>query len=174
MLLLSFDSSEILKGLEEMAEDQELIAMGKLLDAMENLSSEERGRVLSWASQKFGVEVKAPDLAKHRLGSATTEQSFDHSTDTIANALGAKSGSDVVIAAAANLHFVQGKPKFTRQELTAEMRTAPAHFKETFVNNLTTYLNGLTRADRLRLVSTDTYALSSKERQDLAKTLADL
>jgi hypothetical protein len=53
------------------------------------------------------------------------------------------------------------------------MRTAPAHFKETFVNNLSKYLTGLTKADRLRLVAADTYALSSKERQDLETKLAE-
>jgi hypothetical protein len=159
-----------------MAEDQELVAMGKVLDAMEKLNPDEKLRVLNWAAQKFSVELKLPhdrDTAKRSVG-GTSEQLFEHSTDTIATALGAKSGSDVVMAAAAHLHFVQGKQKFTRQELTSEMRTAPAHFKDTFVNNLTSYLTGLTRSDRLRLVSIDTYAISSKERQGLTKVLEGL
>jgi hypothetical protein len=159
-----------------MAEDQELVAMGRILEAMEKLGPDEKLRVLNWAAQKFSIELRLlPDREViKRSTSGASEQSFEHSTDTIATALGAKSGSDVVIAAAAHLHFVRGKQKFTRQELTSEMRTAPAHFKETFVNNLTSYLTGLTRSDRLRLVSTDTYAISSKERQELTKVLEGL
>lgn len=155
-----------------MAEDRELIAMGRILDAMEPLSPEEKTRVLSWAGQKFAVEFKAS--TGKRLADDGAAGGYDHSTDTIATALDAKSGSDIVIAAAAHLHFARGKQKFTRQELTAEMRAAPAHFKESYVNNLSSYLAGLTKADRLRLVSADTYAISSKERQSLEKVVEQL
>jgi hypothetical protein len=94
-------------------------------------------------------------------------------TDTIANILGAKSGSDLVMAAAAHLHFVKKKPTFTRKEIIAEM--APAHWKGSYRgSNLTTYLDGLRgRKDRLRLVSKDTYALSNKEKQALEARLAE-
>jgi hypothetical protein len=97
---------------------------------------------------------------------------FDHSTDPIANLLGASSGSDLAMAAAAHLHFTKGKQKFTRQEIIAEMRTAPGHFKDTYVNNMSSYLNGLKVKDRLRLVADDTYALSNKAKQDIEAKLA--
>jgi hypothetical protein len=102
---------------------------------------------------------------------------FDHSTDSIANILGAKSGTLLALAAAAHLHFVKGKQKFTRQEIIAEMRTAPGHWKNSYSNNMSAYLNGLKGSkdskDRLRLVSDDTYALSSKEKQALEAKLAE-
>jgi hypothetical protein len=98
---------------------------------------------------------------------------FDHSTDTVATLLKAKSGPDLVIAAAAHLHFTKGKPKFTRQEIITEMRSAPGHFKETYVNNMTSYLTGLKGKDRLRLVGDDTYALSNKEKQEIETKLAN-
>ena len=99
---------------------------------------------------------------------------IDHSTDTIATLIGAKTGSDLVIAAAAHLHFVQGKPSFTRQEIITEMRTAPSYFKETYVNNLSKSLRTLTKGkDRLRRGSKDTYALSKNEKLDLETKLAD-
>jgi hypothetical protein len=97
---------------------------------------------------------------------------FDQSTDTMANILGASSGPDLAVAAAAHLHLVKGKPKFTRQEIIAEMRTAPGHFKDSFSNNMSSYLNGLKTKDRLRLVAEDTYALSNKEKQALEAKLA--
>lgn len=53
------------------------------------------------------------------------------------------------------------------------MKTAPGHFKDTYVNNMTSYLNGLKGSkDRLRLVGTDTFALSNKEKQSLEVKLA--
>lgn len=160
-----------------MSDDQEIVAMGAALSAMEPLGPEERKRVLTWLAQRLGVELSP----SHRSTPASlgntpiidTSVTLDLSTDTIANVLGAKSGSDLIMAAAANLYFVKGKQKFTRQELTAEMRTAPAHYKETFLNNLSKYLTALTRIDRLRLVASDTYAISSKERQELEAKLTE-
>jgi hypothetical protein len=156
-----------------MSADQELVVMGTVLSAMEPLNGEERKRVWIWLAQKLSVEV-TPSRSSPSLphgNAATGGGGLDLSTDTIATVLGAKSGPDLIIAAAANLHFVQGSQRFSRQQLTAEMRTAPAHFKETFLNNLSKYLTGLTKVDRLRLVASDTYAISSKERQDLEAKL---
>lgn len=153
-----------------MPDDAELTAMGEVVKAIKDLTDEEKQRVLLWAAQKFAVAVKSNFGGS---SSPTGSQSFDLSTDTIATVLGANSGPEVAIAAAANLHFSQGKQRFSRQDLITEMRTAPAHFKETFVNNFTKYLAGLTKADRLRLVGQGTYALSSKERQELETKLKD-
>jgi hypothetical protein len=159
-----------------MSEDKELKAMGIILSAMEALEAEERKRVLSWLAQRLGVDarqVRPPALTPSTRSDAAGGEAFEYSTDTVATLLNARSGPDLIIAAAAHLHFVKGKQKFTRQDLTAEMRSAPAHFKETFVNNLSSYLTGLTKADRLRLVAAGTYALSSKDRQELEARLAN-
>jgi hypothetical protein len=156
-----------------MSDDKELKAMGAILSAMEPLDPEEKKRVFSWLGQKLSIRGPTARFAEQNLlSNSSGGANFEYSTDTIATLIGAKSGPDLILAAAGHLHFAQGKPKFTRQELTTEMRSAPAHFKETFVNNLSTYLTGLTKADRLRLVGAHTYALSSKERQDLEARLA--
>jgi hypothetical protein len=156
-----------------MSGDQELVVMGSVLELMEPLEPDARKRVLIWLSQKLGIELQQPQPSRQRaLSPDTPPKDFDLSTDTIATILGGESGADLIIAAAAQLHFVQGKQRFTRKELTAEMRTAPGHFKEAFVNNLSKYLTGLTKADRLRLVAADTFALSSKERQDLQSKIS--
>lgn len=155
-----------------MADDQEIAAMGKVLDALGGLEQEERRRVLQWAMQKFDLSLKSGTSSP--TGASNSDESVAYSTDTIATALGAKSGSDVVMAAAGHLHFAQNKQKFTRQELISEMKSAPAYFKDTYINNLSTYLMGLTKADRLRLVSSNTYALSNKERQEFTKIFASL
>ena len=156
-----------------MSEDKELQAMGAVLSALQPLEAEERRQVLLWLTQKLAVDVPTERVRKEVL-----QQSFaagatgNYSTDTIATIIGATSGRDLIIAAAAQLYFVQGKATFTRHELIAQMREAPAHFKRTFINNMSSYLASLTRADRLRSSGNYTYALSNKERQDLDAKLA--
>ena len=134
-----------------MSDDRELNVMGTVLSAMEPLDPEERKRVISWLVQKLSIDFASARNASKTQAAQISDgagQMFDHSTDTIATLIGARSGPDLIMAAAAHLHFVKAKHTFTRQELTSEMRSAPAHFKETFVNNLSTYLVGLTKADR--------------------------
>jgi hypothetical protein len=162
---------------DKMSGDKELTAMGSVLSAMEALDPNERSRVLAWVAERLAIENAAiRKLAQppRIVGDPGSNGSaLEHSTDTIATLINASSGSDLVVAAAAHLHFTRGKVKFTRQELTAEMRTAPAHYKESFLNNLSKYLTSLTKADRLRLVGKDTYALSNKERKELETKLAN-
>jgi hypothetical protein len=148
-----------------MPEDAELLAMSTVLEALQPLNSDERRRVLVWASAKLAVEVPLGGQKPEPRASGVGQLRL--STDTIATIIGASSGPDLVIAAAAHLHFSEGKTTFTRRELTAQMRSAPSHYKATFLNNLSSYLSGLTRADRLRLSGADIYALSNRERQNL-------
>ncbi len=156
-----------------MADDQELLAMGTILAALQPLNVEERKRVLIWAAQKLSGEAPVPAVQNLKLEQKSIGAGqWNFSTDTIATIIGASSGPDLIIAAAAHLHFVQAKTTFSRHELTSQMRSAPSHFKTTFVNNLSAYLSGLTRADRLRLSGNDIYALSNKERQSLEAKLA--
>jgi hypothetical protein len=153
-----------------MAEDQELQAMGTILSALQPLNNDERKRVLQWASQKLAVDAQVGGQKPEGKTSAAGDVNL--STDTIATIIGASSGPELVMAAAAHLHFSEGKSTFTRRELTSQMRSAPSHYKATFLNNLSSYLAGLTRADRLRLSGTDIYALSNRERQNLESKLA--
>jgi hypothetical protein len=150
--------------------------MGTVLDALTALAPEERVRVVQWVVNKLAIElgpVRNAGKAQSQGGSDIDGAPITLSTDTIATVINAKSGADLIIAASAHLLFSKGKQTFTRQDITTEMRTAPAHFKETYVNNLSTYLTSLTKADRLRLVGSSTYALSNKEKQTLGAKLAD-
>ncbi|MBZ0138670.1 MAG: hypothetical protein K8H87_02715 [Pseudorhodoplanes sp.] len=120
----------------------------------------------------FGTQ-RATTSAGHKTSNNASGQTFELTTDTIATLLGASSGTELLIAASAHLQFAKGKSKFSRQELIDEMRSAPNHFKETFVNNLSQYLGRLTKVDRLRAVGGDMYALSSKEKSTLEAKLAN-
>jgi len=136
-----------------------------------------KSQVLQTAKEVFDLFAsRSGVVSSSQKNPSTAPESrgtIDLSTDTIATLLGVNSGSELLIAASAHLQFAKGSPKYSRQELIDEMRTAPNHFKETFVNNLTKYLAGLTRTDRLRAVGGDMYALSSKEKSALEAKLAN-
>jgi hypothetical protein len=156
-----------------MSEDRELQAMGTVLAALQPLEEDEKKRVMQWLMQRLAVDFKGQGATGHQTQvSAPTGPISTYSTDTIATLIGASSGPELIIAAAAHLLFGQGKSTFTRRELTAQMRTSPARFKHTFINNLSAYLAGLAKADRLRMSGPDTYALSNRERQALQAKLA--
>ena len=111
------------------------------------------------------------DNSTEMLNSTTTVEVL-HSTNTIATMLGAKSASDLAIAAVAQLSFVQKKERLSRQEILDEMKSATSFFKSTYVNNHSNSLKVLTKGDRLRLLAPDTYGLSHKARKELEKLLA--
>jgi hypothetical protein len=157
-----------------MSEDRELQAMGTVLAAMQPLDDDEKRRVLNWLSQKLALGAPATAVRTQDIKSDGGPAELGNlSTDTIGTIIGANSGRDLIIAAAAHLHFVQGKVTFTRQEIAEQMRGASSHFRSSFINNLSAYLAGLTRSDRLRLTGNDTYALSNRERQELQVRLAE-
>ena len=58
----------------------------------------------------------------------------------ITGKLSPKSGSDLAIAAAAYVHFVEGKPSFTRDDISSTMKKATGIYKNSYFANLTTTL----------------------------------
>ncbi|MCG6205975.1 hypothetical protein LPW26_15085 [Rhodopseudomonas sp. HC1] len=96
----------------------------------------------------------------------------DHSTSTIATILAVSSGPELVKAAAAHIHFSKAGKTFSRQELIDAMRSAPAYFKETFINNLSSSLKRLTKDDVLRVVGNDSFSLSAKAIAEIEPKLA--
>ncbi|WP_210164173.1 hypothetical protein [Bradyrhizobium sp. Ec3.3] len=95
-----------------------------------------------------------------------------HSTVTIATLLKAKTGPDLVTVAAAYLHFSQGKSEFTRAEILAAMKTATGYWQKNYTGNLSTSLEGLTKADKLRVVKEGVYSLPADETKRLEAVLA--
>jgi hypothetical protein len=119
--------------------------------------------------------ASAYDAADTPEGSQARPQrggKLNHSTSTMATLLGAKSGPDLIVAAAAHLHLAGGKNQYTRAELLDAMRAAPSHYRKTYASNLSRYLTTLTKADDLRLVGNDTYALSANKATDIEAKLA--
>lgn len=93
-------------------------------------------------------------------------------TGSIAAKLGAKSGTDLILAAAARLTLSLGLGSFSRSQITEEMKSASSYHKKTYVNNLTKYLNQLVKDGKLLETAKDTYALSASEKSSMEARIA--
>ena len=94
------------------------------------------------------------------------------STSTAAAKLGAKSGSDLVLAAAAALVIGGGKESFTRAELLSAMQSAKSYYKTTFRSNLSNYITTLIRSQDLLDHGGEKYGLHDRKQKELEKSLA--
>lgn len=97
---------------------------------------------------------------------------LDMSTNTVAQMISVKTGSDLALAAIAKINLVKGQNTAARQDILDEMREASTFFKETYVSNLSAYLVTLVRSKRVNLVAKSTYALAAGERKRLSALLA--
>lgn len=82
-------------------------------------------------------------------------------TGSLAAKLNVKSGSELILAAAARLYFVEGLMAFPRQRLIDEMKTASAYYKSTYLNNLSQYLQRLVKEGHLNEPSQGNFALTA-------------
>lgn len=93
-------------------------------------------------------------------------------TATIAGKLNAKSGPDLMIAAAARLTVVQNREDFSRKELLDEMKTASGYYSENVRKNFTNYLRGKVRSGDLLEPRSGYYCLSKPKRDEISEKLA--
>jgi len=132
----------------------------ELLNLVQNL-------VGFYAEHKAAIPVDAPPDKPEKSGPNGLSSQLDHSTNTIAGHLGAGSGSDLAIAAAARLTFVKKQDKFTRKEIDTEMKSATTYFNKNMSSNLSSSLNTLVKGKRLNQIEKDVYALSANEKATL-------
>ena len=110
------------------------------------------------AKQLDKILDKVPELLKIEVGDPANKNNQNNNTGgggsgsgssvgsgtisglsvlNIAGKLNSKSGSDVAIAAAAYLHFVEGKSVFSRDDLSSAMKKATGLYKGSMLANLT-------------------------------------
>ena len=104
-------------------------------------------------------------------GSSNVATRIELTTGSIAAKLGCKSGTDLLKAAAAKLHLVDGKSRFFRRELLVEMQSASAFYKVTYSKNLTFSLKSLIKKNILLEPASDKYALSADSAKSLRSEL---
>ncbi len=125
-------------------------------------------RVLELA-EKAGVNSEPNALARTM---EPVPQGESLSTNTIAQLIGVKTGSELALAAVAKIILVSKKPTADRQFILDEMKEAVTFYKESYSSNLSAYLDTLVKSRRLNIVSRGTYGLASAERGRLEQALA--
>lgn len=93
-------------------------------------------------------------------------------TASVAAKLGSKSGTDLMLAAAAKLVIGDGLAEFTSKQLHDEMKSATGYYKKSYTNNFTNYLGTLTKSQQLHEVSKGAFSLSQSVKTGLEKKLA--
>lgn len=152
---------DIARGIFEVEGEPEFI---------QDLFSQFKGQ-LSQISVQKQIEPLSPQITSQEQAQDTVSP-INMSTDTIANLLKVSSGPELALAAGAHLSIVMGKNTFSRKDLSTEMRTAPGHFKQSYIANLSPTLDRLKKDDKIRLVSgTDVFALSNTEKVRIEKIL---
>ncbi len=104
-------------------------------------------------------------------GGAKNGLSF--TTGGIAAKIEAKSGSDLLLAAAGHLVLMNKTEPFSRAQLLTEMKDAKAYYKKSYSGNLSGYLKTALRDGSLAETATDSFTLTARARKDLEKKLAD-
>jgi hypothetical protein len=84
------------------------------------------------------------------------------STAFFAHKIGAKSGSDLILAASYHM-AMNGKESFSSTDIITEMRNASAYFKKNYVANLSKYLKTLSKSGQLNESGKNKYSLSPEE-----------
>ena len=132
-------------------ESDEAISKQDVLEMVEKLSA-----LLPKNALKLPKAEENGDQGDNSAGG----QLKDMSTSTIAQRLKIDSGSGLAKAAMAKL-IIFGKQRTVKsKELLTEMQTAKTYYKDTYSNNLTTYLKTLVSEGTFLESGTDTYALS--------------
>jgi hypothetical protein len=89
--------------------------------------------------------------------------SITGTVSALAAKLGAKTGPELAIAAAAQLTLVEGQDSFTRDALLTAMKSATNYYKKTFSSNLSQTLKVLQTSGRLTEPATGRLALTASE-----------
>lgn len=106
-------------------------------------------------------------------GGERTGGSYTGTTNQVATKLGISKGADLIAAAGAKIHFVDGKERFSRNELLEEAKTASSHYSDsTHRKNLSSILQTLVKNDTFNEPSTDTYALTETAIKTMGTKLA--
>lgn len=96
-----------------------------------------------------------------------SKQTLQMTTNTIATKIGAKTGSELVMAACAHLSFVKSADSFKRANILGEMKLATNFYKKNYSSNLSKSLKKLVADGKLLETAQDTYALDSKAKAEL-------
>ena len=94
-------------------------------------------------------------------------------TADIARKIGCRHGTDLVLAASAQLNLGAGQRSFSRAALLGEMKTAREYYQPVYGKNLSRYLRNLIKERQLNEPRPGNYALTAAARKEMGKILAE-
>lgn len=106
-----------------------------------------------------------------QLSDGSSSGPVNFSVSDIAVKLGAKSGSDLVMAAAANLFLTKGMETFRRQDILGAMKDAKSFYKVSYGSNLSKSLDMLIKSAKLQTPASDVFALPHGEAEAIKSRL---
>ena len=106
-------------------------------------------------------------------GDAGTSAPAASPTADIARKIGCKHGTDLVLAASAQLNLGAGQRSFSRAALLGEMKTAQEYYEPVYGKNLSRYLRNLIKERQLNEPRPGSYALTATARREMGKILAE-
>ena len=118
------------------------------------------------------AESQGPTGGEASTGSDAKRPAASPTAD-IAAKIGCKHGTDLVLAAAAQLHLGAGQRSFSRAALLGEMKTAEEYYKPVYGKNLSRYLRNLIKERQLNESRPGNYALTAPARREIGKILAE-
>lgn len=145
-------------------------------EGSETFLKEELPLILKSVSELYqttGIEINPPtsDNPEPTKTNNSGGSKIVGTTSSIAGKLNVKSGTELIIAAAARLTFVLNKEKFSRKDVSDEMKSASAYYKNSYGSNLTKYLNSLVKDGTFLETSSGIYAISANKSSSLKSRL---
>jgi hypothetical protein len=146
-------------------------------EGSEEFLKQELPQLLTTAMELHKASGTAPQKSVEHpkaLSQSNGAPSLQLTTGSIAATISAKTGSDLLRAAAARLVLIAGKETFSRQELLSEMQSATAYYKASYSGNLSkTLKTALQKGGPLSETAKNTYALTAAARSELELALAN-
>lgn len=125
------------------------------------------------AAKRSGRKTSAPVAAVDKAAVGRDADAPKSGTAAIAARIGCRHGTDLVLAASAQLNLRAGRKTFSRAALLGEMKTAAQYYKPVDGKNLSRYLKNLIRERQLNQPRPGIYALTAGAKREMAKLLAE-
>jgi hypothetical protein len=113
-----------------------------------------------------------PEASADNVNNSSSETISTGTTGSVAAKLSVKSGSDLLMAAAARMTFGLGKNTFSRKDLLTEMKSASSYYKTSYGSNLSTYLSTAVKDGAFLETSKGIYAIQASKATSLKSRLA--
>ena len=125
------------------------------------------------AVKRAGTKTPVPVAAVDEAAAGGDAAAPGSGAADIAARIGCKHGTDLVLAAAAQLNLRAARKTFSRAALLDEMKTATEYYKPVDGKNLSRYLKNLIKERQLNQPRPGIYALTAGAKREMAKIMVE-